>query len=46
MEEVEKQLLANMGLLMDLEARAGTPPREAAAADVQLRTLQLLQASM
>ena len=45
-EQVEKQLSANMGMLRDLEARAGMPPREAAAADAESRTLQLLQAAM
>ena len=45
-EQVEKQLSANMGMLRDLEARADMPPREAAAADAESRTLQLLQAAM
>ena len=43
-KQVEKQLSANIGLLMDLEARAGMSPREAAPAES--RTLELLQAAM
>ena len=45
-EQVEKQLSANMGMLRDLEARADMPPRDAAAAYAESRTLQLLQAAM